>query len=133
MAAVLDEEQNIGTQIDTLQKTRESIRSIEAELKVLKEQKATQEAQILSSLDELGIDKASGKLGSVYISEALMISIDDPAKFFRFAKQHNAPELYERRAAQVACREWLEQRKGRAIPGTRSFPKRTLNLRNRDD
>lgn len=121
----------IGEKINTLYQLREQIRALNEQLKPLDEHKRALEAEIIEDLDNTGIDKASGELATISISENVVPTVEDWDTFHRFIKRNNYFFLLERRAAAAAYRELLESRKGRTIPGVISFKRRTLNLRKR--
>lgn len=122
----------LGEQIDNLYAIREELREAEAVVKEIKERRTLAEEKIITLLDDTNIDKASGMKATASISETTVGQISDFAKFTRYIKQNNAFELLERRVSSVAYREHLAQRKGKPIPGTEPFTRRTLNLRVRD-
>lgn len=119
---------NLGTNIDKLSAIRENIREYEAKIKVLQEEKSKLEELVLSQLNELGLDKATGQKATVSITTTEVPSVQDWDKFHSYILRNKAFYLLERRAAVAAWREEVKSR-SKPIPGVESFTKTTLNLR----
>lgn len=120
----------MGQITDELQIMREEIRDLE---KVVKKKKAVFDAAVekaLARMEEEGTSKVTGEMATMSISVNNVPNIGNWNKFYQYIKRNNAFHLLERRPAAKPCREELEARRNRAIPGVEWFEKRTLNLRN---
>ena len=84
----------------------------------------------LETLDEQGISKASGKIGTISVKETTVAHVIDWDKVYNFILRSKAFHLMQRRISDGAFREQLDIRKGKRIPGIDSFVKRGINLRN---
>ena len=118
---------SIGVMIDDLQRRREDKRLVEKTLEEIKKDIDTQEYALLQDMEKQGIDKATGKLASVSVSETIKPSVEDWDMFYAFINKHKYFHLLERRPSVTGCRELFET-KGK-IPGVVPFKKRALNIR----
>lgn len=113
--------------IDGIWALREKKRDLEAQVKTVEEQIAEKELALLERMDKEGIDKSTGKLASVGVSEVTSFSIKDFDATFAWAVKNKAQHIFQRRVSDVACREVFEM--GKSIPGLEPFKKRKLNVR----
>lgn len=120
----------IGERIDDLVEQREKMRTIQKGLDELKAVYDMDVIKILKTLDEQGLPKASGKIGTVSIKETTVAHVLDWDKVYNFILRSKAFHLMQRRISDGAFREQLKIRKGKRIPGVESFVKRGINLRN---
>jgi len=121
---------NIGDQIDDLVVQREKMRTLQKEIDTLKSIYDMDIIKILETLDEQGLPKASGKIGTVSVKETTVAHVIDWDKVYNFILRSKAFHLMQRRISDGAFREQLDIRKGKRIPGIDSFVKRGINLRN---
>lgn len=122
---------NLGKKIDELHSTRESIRDLEKEVKGFNETKAQLEVQIMEHMLQQELDKASGSLATVSLTESVVPAVKDWDAFLTYIHRHKAYHLLQRRAAVPAYREELELRKGKGVPGVDTFNKSNLSVRSR--
>jgi hypothetical protein len=76
-----------------------------------------------------GVLKITGHEATVSVSINTVASVKDWDKFYKYIRKNDAFHLLERRPASKAWREEVEIRRGKVVPGTEGFEKRTLNLR----
>jgi hypothetical protein len=119
----------IGGRIDALYKQREVIRKLEDQLKKEKTKYTSMEDTLLKSMDRSDLDKSSGKLATVSISEQDFANIKDYGKFIKYVKDNEAYDLFQRRVSISSFRERTDD--GEKIPGIEIFTKIKLNLRKR--
>lgn len=119
----------IGKQIDALWKLREDKREIESKLKALEEKIKAQTDQLMVALDAGGMAKATGSKASVSIAEAIVPQVVDWDKYYEYIHKKKAYYLLERRPAAAAWREAVDANKGKPLPGTEAFTRRTLSIR----
>lgn len=117
----------LGILIDDLQNRREQKRKLEADLKLIQDGIEQAEQAVLAAMDKAGLDKATGKLASVSVSENIKPSVEDWDAFYAYIGRHKFWHLLERRPSVTGCRELFET-KGK-IPGVVPFKKRSINLR----
>lgn len=117
----------LGILIDDLQNRREQKRALEAQLKLIQDGIDEAEVAVLQAMDKAGLDKATGKLASVAVTENIKPSVEDWDAFYAYIGKNKFWHLLERRPSVTGCRELFET-KGK-IPGVVPFKKRTINLR----
>lgn len=120
----------MGQITDELHIAREEIRELE---KVVKKKKAEYETRATKALERMeaeGTSKVTGELATMSISVNNVPNVGNWDKFYQYIARNKAFHLLERRPAAKPCREELEARRNRAIPGVEWFEKRSLNLRN---
>lgn len=117
----------IGSLIDDIWAKREKKRALEAQLKLVEEDIAADEAKLLERMDKEGVDKSTGKKASVSISETIKPQTVDWDAFIAYVIKTKQGHLVERRPMATACRELWEQ-KGK-IPGLEPFTQRRINVR----
>jgi len=121
----------LGTYINELSEIRQERKELESQVSDLVKRYNELKALVIEELDRIGLDKASGDLASVSISETEVPTVKDWTKLMRFIKRENALYLFERRLSKSGWQELVETRKGRSLPGVESYIKRDLNLRAR--
>ena len=114
---------------DELSAERDVIRGLEVDLKALKSSFRAKEEKILDRMKEEGVLKITGFEATVSVSINTVASVKDWDKFYKYIRKNDAFHLLERRPASKAWREEVEIRRGKVVPGTEGFEKRTLNLR----
>ena len=117
----------LGSMIDNLWQLREDKRKSEAATKLIEKDIEAAETELLERLDKEGMDKATGKLGTISVGEALVGTIEDWDAFTAFVAKSKNFQLIQRRISDVAYRELLGM--GKPVPGIKPFTKRKLNLR----
>lgn len=117
----------LGSMIDSLWQLREDKRKSEAATKLIEKDIEAAETELLERLDKEGMDKATGKLGTISVGEALVGTIEDWDAFTAFLAKTKNFQLVQRRISDVAYRELLGM--GKPVPGIKPFTKRKLNLR----
>jgi len=117
----------LGTMIDNLWQLRENKRTAEAATKLIEKDIEAAETELLKRLDKEGMDKATGKMGTISVGEALVGTIEDWDAFTAFVAKSKNFQLIQRRISDVAYRELLGM--GKPVPGIKPFTKRKLNLR----
>lgn len=117
----------IGDNIDKLNSLREQKRAYEEHIKIVSQQMADLESEIIDQLDKQKLTKSSGTSATVSISESVKPSVEDWDAFYAYIHRYRYYHLLERRPSVTGCRELLET-KGK-IPGIVPFTQRKLNLR----
>lgn len=117
----------IGLQIDALFKLREELQARQAKVTEQEEKIAAATEVLMKTMEELGVEKTSGKLATVSISETVTGNVKDWDAFLAYVYKNKYGHLLQRRVSDPAIRELFE--KNRAIPGVEPFTKKRLNLR----
>jgi hypothetical protein len=134
MAAVLETKpkapQTIGALCDRLWQLREAKRKLAEQEKLINEEIAGLEAQLLERMDKEGTTRAAGRHASVSLGKQDIFQFDDDnngyEQFCKFVARHKYYHLFERRISQLATAEVFAL-KGK-VPGLKIFTKRKVNL-----
>ena len=113
--------------IDEMFELRESKKEFEVRIKDINEQMTLLEAQLLQKLDDEKQTMGRGSSASASVSNAEIPMVEDWETFGQYLIDNDALYLLQRRVAVRAYRELKES--GEEIPGTTTFPKRTISLR----
>jgi hypothetical protein len=118
---------NLGTQIDRLIKARERLRAKRAEVELLETKFREMEDQVLWSMGDVKLEKATGQLGTASISKTVVATVKAWDEVEQYIYANNALDLLQRRMSDKAWRERYED--GLLIPGTEPHTVVRLNLR----
>lgn len=116
-----------GTTVDKLVGLRNKKRDLEASVKSLEGQIEELQSQLLEEMESAGVDKFSGKLGTVSISTNVVANVEDWDALYPYIAKNKLWQLLQRRVSDPAYRELLDA--GKKIPGVQPFSKKRLNLR----
>ena len=123
------EKPSLGALIDQMHALREKKRELEASIKDLEGQATSLESQIMDGMNEQGLEKMSGAVGTVSISSTTVANVTDWDAFWAYVHKMKYGHLIQRRVSDPAYRELIES--GKHVPGTEPFIKKRLNLRAR--
>lgn len=118
---------SLGVQIDAIYKLREGLRKIQAQEKEQQDLIAAAEAEVLVAMKAEGVDKMTGKLASVSISQTVTGNVVDWDVFWAYIIKNKFTHLLQKRISDPAVRELFET-KGK-VPGVEPFTKERLNVR----
>lgn len=116
-----------GTTVDALIELRNKKRDLEASVKSLEGQIEDVQSQLLEDMEAAGVEKLSGKLGTVSISTSVVANVEDWDALYPYIAKNKLWHLLQRRVSDPAYRELLEA--GKKVPGVQPFNKKRLNLR----
>lgn len=116
-----------GTTVDKLVGLRNKKRDLEASVKSLEGQIEELQSQLLEEMETAGVDKFSGKLGTVSISTNVVANVEDWDALYPYIAKNKLWHLLQRRVSDPAYRELLDA--GKKVPGVQPFSKKRLNLR----
>lgn len=116
----------IGGLADYMFELRELKKAKEAEVAEIEARFKEAEEKVMALLDEQQSTKGAGSLASVSITTSVTASEVDWPKVEQYIKKTGFFHLFQRRIADAAYRELLEQ--GKKVPGITPFNKRRLNL-----
>lgn len=102
-------------------------KALEDQVKVLDEQLKDNEGAIIELLDAQGVTRSGVGPYSMSISETTVANATDWDATFQYIAEHEAWHLVQRRVANAAYSEMLDQ--GLTVPGLEPFTKRSLNFR----
>ena len=119
----------LGSLIDKLSGIREKRRKLAEQDKELSSEYSQVEAELLQRLQAEGMDKATGKAATAFISTVVVANVTDWDALYSFIKKKGYFHLLQRRVSDPAFRELQEQLKN-GVPGVEPFVKTNLNIRN---
>lgn len=106
---------------------RTQLKAVQDEEKRLKELMAENELAIIEQLDAQGVTRSGVGPYSMSISTSTVGNVADWDQVYAYIHEHEAFHLLQRRLANAAYAEMLEQ--GEVLPGVEPFEKRSLNFR----
>jgi len=106
---------------------RTQLKTVQDEEKRLKELLAENELAIIEQLDAQGVTRSGVGPYSMSISTSTVGNVVDWDQVYAHIHEHEAFHLLQRRLANAAYAEMLEQ--GETLPGVEPFEKRSLNFR----
>jgi len=106
---------------------RSRLKVVQDEEKRLKELMAENELAIIEQLDAQGVTRSGVGPYSMSISTSTVGNVVDWDQVYAHIHEHEAFHLLQRRLANAAYAEMLEQ--GEVLPGVEPFEKRSLNFR----
>lgn len=121
--------QTIGELIDRGGDIELEIKALNARLKVFQDEKKELQSQIIETMTEQGTTVAGDGKYTASVNEEEVYSIEDGDSFFKFLIRNKAPWLLQRRLAQKALMEMIQERKGRAVPGIATTKIKKLSFR----
>lgn len=121
-------ELSIGPTIDKLFALREQKRTLDAEMKVIEAKYSELEQGLIAQLDRDGVSKATGRKATASVTEKTIGTAEDWDVLWPWIAKTKNFQLVQRRLSTAAWEELAVER-GKKIPGTAPFTKRTLNLR----
>jgi hypothetical protein len=117
----------LGVMVDQVFKLRTKKAELEAAVKDVSGQIANLESELLERMKAEGVEKTSGKGGTVSVGTSVVADVTDWDAFLSFIYKNKFGHLLQRRVSDPAWRELIEQ-KGK-VPGTQPFTKVKLNFR----
>lgn len=116
-----------GKMIDEMFDLRESKKELERKVKLINEEMTLLEAELIQKLDAEETSMGRGRSASASITKSEVPMVDDWDIFGQYLIDNEMLYLLQRRVAVRAFRELRDA--GEEIPGTTTFPKRTISLR----
>jgi hypothetical protein len=116
-----------GSLVKRMVEVRDERRKISARDKELVEEWRSLEMEMLTRLDEQGMEKASTADGTASISETVLPQVVDWDAFYAYMIEQDSLHLLQRRPAAAAFREMNDS--GQTIPGVEAYTKREIGLR----
>jgi hypothetical protein len=113
--------------IDQLFEMREEYRRLSKEADAIKTEMEEMELELMSSLDNIGLQMGRGSRASASVTEQVLPNVTDWDAFNQYVYENEALYLLQRRVSAPAWRELTES--GDGVPGTEPFTKRSISLR----
>ena len=85
--------------------------------------------KMMMFLDATHQESAKTDQGTVYTTVRYSAALADPDLFIDFVREHDLYELLDRKANQVACREYAEEHDGTLPPGVKLSSTRIVGVR----
>jgi len=123
---------SVGSLIDEMHDIRERRRELAKEEKQLGQEYEALQASLISSLEATGQTGGASDIASASIKTTNVANVQDWEVFHKWLRKTNRLYMLERRPAQAAFREYVENSRGhKPPPGVVTFEKTTISLRNR--
>lgn len=106
---------------------RDERRNMSSRDKELVEEWRSLEMELITRLDEQGMEKASTASGTASINEIVLPQVTDWDAFYAYMVEEESLHLLQRRPAAAAFRELNDS--GFTIPGVEPYTQRTIGLR----
>lgn len=106
---------------------RDERRKISARDKELIDEWRSLEMEMITRLDEQGMEKVTTAGGTASISETVLPQVTDWDAFYQYMQDEDALYLLQRRPAAAAFRELNDA--GKTIPGVDPYTQRSIGLR----
>ncbi len=116
-----------GALIDEMYRLKQTKKDHEATVKKINEEITLVEAELIQKLDSEETSMGRGKSASASITKSEVPTVEDWETFGQYLIDNDMLYLLQRRIAVRAFRELKAA--GEEIPGTTTFPKRTISLR----
>jgi hypothetical protein len=124
--------ESVGSLINSMYRVREKIRKLSSEEKTLKEKYTNLEQRLIAVLDTQKSLEGKTKYATATIKESTLPSVEDWDEFFKFLRRTNNLHMLYRRVNPSAFREYVDNSRGHKLPpGTATYVKREISLRNR--
>lgn len=117
----------LGSEIDKMFDLREQKRELEAKVALIEAEYKEVEERVLLRMEEQKAAGFKGAKASASITHSVVGSVEDWDKVEAYIKRTGHFHLFQRRLADAAYRELMEQ--GKKVPGVVPFTKKRLNLR----
>jgi len=117
----------IGSKINELHRLRMEKQAIDEMLKGKSAEIIALEQDLIQTLDQEDMQKATGKTLAVSVGSQTRYNVDSWTEFFDYVYKNKAFHLLERRLAQLAAEELYST--GEDLPFITAFTKRKLNVR----
>ena len=125
--AAAPEVSTLGKDIDDLFQLREKKRKLESAIKDIEGQASLIEERLMENMEKNGVERTTGKLGTVSITSSVVANVEDWDLFGAYVIKNKLLHMLQRRVSDPAYRELLDA--GKKVPGVTPFNKKRLNLR----
>lgn len=125
--AAAPEVSTLGKDIDDLFQLREKKRKLESAIKDIEGQASLIEERLMENMEKNGVERTTGKLGTVSITSSVVANVEDWDLFGAYIIKNKLLHMLQRRVSDPAYRELLDA--GKKVPGVQPFNKKRLNLR----
>lgn len=117
----------LGLQIDALYQLKQELSAHQEKEKAIQARISDAEAKLMETMEAQGVDKSTGKLATISISETVTGNVTDWDALWAYIFKTKQSHLLQRRISDPAIRELFEK-KGQ-VPGVEPFTKKRLNVR----
>ncbi len=124
---------NTGTLIDKVIDLRAKRLALEKSVDKLKSEEASIKDKIVSGLLKQGLERATGKKGTLSYKTVAVGHVNDWDAFYKYVKRTNSFELLERRIAQSVLREVVTDKRRKNPDGVQIGSVVKVNLTTRRD
>jgi hypothetical protein len=123
---------SVGSLIDNMYDIRERRRELAKEEKDLGQEYEALQASLIAAMEATGQTSGGSDIASASIKTTNVANVQDWEVFHKWLRKTNNLFMLERRPAQAAFREYLENSRGhKPPPGVVTFEKVSISLRNK--
>jgi hypothetical protein len=123
---------SLGSLIDSMHDIRERRRELAKEEKILGQEYEALQLSLIAALEATGMTSGASDIASASIKITPVANVQDWDAFHKWLRKTNNLHMLERRPAQAAFREYIENSRGsKPPPGVVTFEKTTISLRNK--
>lgn len=108
---------SIGRCADLYAQVRDLRRAMDKEVEAVKARETELREHIINSLSKSDDTGAAGLLYRAQITIDDVVRVKDWSTVWRWAKDNDRPDIYQKRLSEKAVTDWIAQN-GKAIPGT---------------
>ena len=119
----------LGEAADELAKLRDDKREATKVVDAIDKEIALAQEMMFEKLDAQKSRKAEGLKASVSITDSIVANVTDWEALHEYIRKTKNFQLLQKRVSDPAWRELGGLSKGKGIPGTEAFTRRTLNVR----
>jgi hypothetical protein len=110
-------------------KVAQLTKECDAAVKVIKDQQAMLEAELLKRLLARGATQTKTDFGTAYIKESVQYTIADGDAYWNFVKASDSPDYYQARVKAEAVRAYQAANEDRLPPGLSSYRENGITVR----
>jgi len=120
----------IGQMINAYYEARERLREATTVVNIIKEEMADLETRLIETMETVGVESSRAELATATITESTTARIEDWDSYVNWVRKRPAlrMHLFEKRIAQLAFREMMEQGRGKLPPGITTYTRKKISL-----
>lgn len=119
--------QTLSTKIKALKKIKADMSTLAKKVEELRKKRATMDGEMIGLLEDQGLTMSGDGDQKVVITETDVPTTEDWGRFIMWARKSNNLHMIQRRVSSPAYREILALRKGKAVPGLKTFSRKSLS------
>lgn len=125
----MSSQNKFDAQISRIKKLEDRATEYRDKAKVIQTEADELKYQLLKEMDDAGTDIARNSTHTATIVETEVAQIEDFDEAWRWIRRMNKPYLLMRRINNAPYRDEVKARKGKPVPGVKTYVKRTLSVK----